>query len=114
MNGFQEVRNTLQTLERKLAHENEQQAARIAEIGKQLAGKTREHEQLQAKFDQEHREKEKLKQQLEDFESEFVKNTSNVASRIATLEAEQEIIARRDRESRNELDRLRHMKNGKQ
>jgi hypothetical protein len=49
---------------------------------------------------------------LSDFEAEFITKTTNVEARIATLKAEQEVLARRDRESRNELDRLQHMKNG--
>jgi chromosome segregation ATPase len=111
--GFQEVRQALQTLEKSLANEDEEKDARIADLGKQLTGTREALEQSQMKAEHERQEKEKFKQQLADFEAEFVTKTTNVEARIATLRAEQEVLARRDRESRNELDRLQHMKNGK-
>jgi chromosome segregation ATPase len=110
---LKQVRQALETVERTQADEAAQTDARIAELSKRLTGTKEALEASQALAERERQEKEKFKQQLADFEAEFVTKTTNVEARIATLRAEQEVLARRDRESRNELDRLQHMKNGK-
>jgi chromosome segregation ATPase len=109
---FEELRQATLTLERTLANGEKEKDAVIEDLSKQLTGVRQELETSQKRANKEREEKEKYKQQLSDFEAEFITKTTNVEARIATLRAEQEVLARRDRESRNELDRLQHMKNG--
>lgn len=107
---FKGLYQGLKTLEEQQKFAVEKSDARIEELSKQLVGVKQELEVAQKRAEDERSEKIRAQDKLEDFESEFVRSKTNVAARIATLKAEQEVIARRDRESRNELDRLQHMK----
>lgn len=107
---IQDVRNALDVLEGQ--HKRE-----IDKLNKGLEARTLQMRETQMALDASKEKAEKYRQEanrakdkLKSREAKLAETRADSASAIATLEAEKEILALRDREARDELDRLRMQK----
>ena len=108
--SFHDVREALDVLEG--AHKTE-----LTKLRKGVSQHSRSTREVQMKLDEAQKQIKKLARErnealakLREREDKLVADRAENHARIATLEAEKEIIALRDREARNELERLSHIK----
>ena len=107
MMGFEEVRQALTTLQTKQTAEEERLMVRIEELSRELSAVRQELATAKQQIEQERRDKADAINKLGKADERAIAARSDVAAQIATLEVEKEIMAQRDRESREEIERLR-------